>query len=210
MSGMMRRPGANGSDDDQVANPVSDMKLVANYHRIAGEGALRMKLTRHESIDHTFIAQITPDSVGLLHHTNLGDSQIGSTLKLADLDMAGKPLFVEFQNVDYQVTLRLNGKTVLQSSPTDYAPNVDWLNKQWDDKARGRWGEAGIEAEKQTCTLEHISLWRDVYYTNRQYNTSLHATPNTPTTLNAGGVFRHGGQLRRQRRRAVLEPAHPA
>jgi hypothetical protein len=187
----LRRP--NSADDEQV-NQVSDLKLVAYYHRNSGDGPLELKLSRYESLDHTFTARITPDTVSLMHQTNIGTTQIGSTLRLADLGIKpGAPIFVEFMNVDYQVTLRLNGKIVLQSKPADYAPNIDWLQKQWSASKR-RAGEAAIDATNQSCTLDHISLWRDIYYTRPQLRpdsklTFPWASQENPTTLSSGEYF---------------------
>jgi signal peptidase I len=189
----VRRPGPIGSADDERANPVSDLKLACYYQRTAGDGPFRLKLSRHESRDHVFTAEITPDTVRLLHHTDMGDSQIGPTLRLADLGIsAGKPIFIEFQNVDYQVTLRLNRQIVLQSTPADYAPNVDWLKQQWQNEQKGKPGEAGIEAVNQTCSIQHVGLWRDVYYTNRNvFNNEpfKFASPAYPITLGPNEYF---------------------
>jgi signal peptidase I len=182
-----RRP---RSADDERANPVSDLKLVCYYQRQAGDGPLRLTLSRYESRDHHFIAEITSDTVRLRHVTDLGETQIGPTLRLADLGISpGKPIYIEFQNVDYQVTLRLNHQIVLQSTPSDYAPNVDWLMEQWKNQQKGRPGEAAIEAVNQTCSLQHVSLWRDVYYTNRNvYNNEPFKFASPPSTPDAGPI----------------------
>jgi signal peptidase I len=187
-----RRPGPVGSPDDEQAMPVSDLKLSAYYHRNSGDGDLHLILVRHESVDHTFTAEISPDSVRLIHQTNFERAQIGPTLKLADLGIKpGDPIHIEFQNVDYQITLRLNGKDVIQSTPADYAPDVSWLLQQWTDKKHSRPGEAAIEAENQSCTLDHIGLWRDVYYTDRDRGGQpfAFASPSSPITLGPNEYF---------------------
>jgi signal peptidase I len=185
--GMVRRPEAIGSNDDANANPVSDLKLVAFYNRISGKGALSLTLSRSADVDHTFTAEITPDVVRLIHRTSTGE--ITSWQKsLSEVGVRGnKPINIEFLNVDYRVTLRLNGKEAFD--PMDYEPNVAWLMSQYRDGRRGtRSGEAQIEAENQKCTLDHVSLWRDVYYTNRGSN--LHSgTPIAPVQLKQGEYF---------------------
>ena len=185
--GMVRRPEAIGSNDDANANPVSDLKLMAFYNRISGNGALRLELARFADVDHTFTAEITPDVVRLIHRTSTGE--ITSWQKsLSELGVRGdKPINIEFANVDYRVTLRLNGQEAFE--PMDYEPNVAWLMGQYREGRRGpRPGEAQIEAENQKCMLDHVSLWRDVYYTNRGSN--LHSgTPNAPVQLGPGEYF---------------------
>ncbi len=183
--GMMRQPGSV-EHDDEASNAVSDLKLTANYTRTSGSGAFRMTLTRFEDVDHTFTAEITPDKVRLIHRTSSGAI---TTLEksLSELGISGdKPIFAELLNVDYRVTLRLNGRDVFD--PMDYDPNVPWLLDQWRSHARGKSGEAEIEAENQTCKIEHLSLWRDVYYTNRQDGLRT-ATPDNPVELGPKEYF---------------------
>jgi signal peptidase I len=190
----MRRPGSIGSPDDANSNPVSDLKLAANYTRTSGAGAFQMRLSRFDDVDHTFTAEITPDAVRLTHRTSMGAI---TTLRkpLSELGIRGdRPIFVELVNVDYRVTLRLNGHDVFE--PMDYEPNVRWLMEQWRAHRPGgrRPGEAEIEAQNQTCTIEHLSLWRDVYYTNRStrgedLNT---ATPGNPVQLGPREYFTMG------------------
>ncbi|MGD0542367.1 MAG: S26 family signal peptidase [Tepidisphaeraceae bacterium] len=186
--GMIRRPGQVALDDEN-SNAVSDLKLAANYTRTSGSGAFRMRLSRFEDVDHSFTVEVTPDTVSLIHRTSSG--AITSWQKpLSELGIRGdKPIFVEFMNVDYRVTLRLNGREAFE--PMDYDPNIPWLLDQWRGHARGKSGEAEIEAENQTCKIEHLSLWRDVYYTNRSYGREdLHtAGPGNSVQLGAGEYF---------------------
>jgi signal peptidase I len=177
--------------DDERANPVADLKLVVNYQRLSGDGPLRLSLKRQESQDHTFTAEFNTDTVRLLHQTNSGESQIGQTLRLSDLGIrAGESMLIELLNVDYRVTLRINGKDAIVSTAQDYHPNVDWLLEQWNNKRRSKPGEAVIAAANQSCTLNHISLWRDVYYTNRVADSRvLSGSPQAPAELGSGEYF---------------------
>jgi signal peptidase I len=187
-AGMMRQPGSV-EHDDEASNAVSDLKLTANYTRTSGSGAFRMRLSRFEDVDHTFTAEITPDEVRLIHRTSSG-SITSLEKKLSDVGIsADKPIFAELINADYRVTLRLNGHEVFD--PMDYDPNVPWLMDRWQKATRGRSGEAEIEAENQTCKIEHLSLWRDVYYTNRRYVSGelRTATPDNPVKLGPKEYF---------------------
>jgi signal peptidase I len=190
-----RFPSAAGSPDDEGAIAVSDLKLVVNYQRISGDGPLRLKLSRQESVPHTFTAEFNADTIRLLHATNAGESQIGPTLRLSDLGIKpADPIFIEFLNVDYRVTLRVNGKDAIVSTPQDYHPNIDWLMQQFNNQRHGKPGSAVIEAGGQTCSLNHISLWRDVYYTNRlppsQGSRAVNSgSPRSPAELGSGEYF---------------------
>jgi hypothetical protein len=94
------------------------------------------------------------------------------------------PLHVEFSNVDYRVTLRINGRDYLQTTPDQYHPDIphlihrlnEWRNN-WtprrdpmamqallDDNPFGL-PSIEITGAKQKCGIAHLSLWRDVYYT---------------------------------------------
>jgi signal peptidase I len=188
-----RRPEpAGGSYDDENANPVSDLKLTAYYQRHSGDGALRLQLTKTVDVTHTFTAQIEPDGVRLIHQTN--DFEVADQHKsFAELGISpNQPIMIDFENVDYRVTLRLNGKDAFE--PLAYAPNINWLMDQYHNHPRGRRaGEATIEAEHQQCTLDHVGLWRDVFYTNRSGGMTLHsATPDDPVKLGKGEFFTMG------------------
>jgi hypothetical protein len=186
--GMFRRPGAVGSPDDDNANPVSDLKLSAYYTRISGDGPFRLIVSRSTDVDHTFSAEIARDGIHLIHRTSSGEiSTMDKTFAEAGIN-PDKPMYVELSNVDYRVTLRINGNDVF-AKPMDYEPNVDWLLDQYHNHPRNRkFPDARIEAENQKCTLAHISLYRDVYYTNR--GNALHTgTPDNPVVLNPGEYF---------------------
>ena len=185
---MWRRPGAIGSPDDEYANPVSDLKLSAYYTRTSGDGPFRLVLSRSVDVDHTFTAELTRDGVHLIHRTSSGEVNTwDKTYPEAGLN-PDKPMFVELVNVDYRATLRINGNEVFH---VDYAPNVDWLLDQYRNHPRmhDKFPEARIEAENQTCTLDHISLYRDVYYTNRGFGGLHTGTPDNPVTLAKGEYF---------------------
>jgi signal peptidase I len=190
-TGMTRRPNsASGSADDEYFNAVSDLKLSAYYTRNSGNGPLRLMLSKFEDMDHTFTAELSPTGVRLIHQTNSGQNDTMSKT-FAELGIAAdKPMFIEFVNSDYRVTLKLNGKQVFE--PLDYPPNVEWLKSQWrlGPGRHGRPGEAAIEADSQSCSIAHLSLWRSVYYLNRRGNNDLYsATPGNPVVLKPHEFF---------------------
>ena len=119
-------------------------------------------------------------------------------------------MHVEFSNVDYRVTLRIDGRDVLQTTEKDYAPDIGDLQLRQEEWQRygqypGRFGgtpsrhsppfpppKVSITAKQQACEISHLSLWRDVYYTpilagNR--NSLLHwGNPQTQPNGNGGPI----------------------
>ena len=158
-------PGAGESYEHRglvARNNVSDLKLSLFYQRLGGDGPLRLRLTK---LDRTFTAELTPGKVRLLGAPeNGGDAtEIGA----APLPADGHPLHVEFMNVDYRVTVRVNGRDLLSTTPEQYRPDMGRLIDAWRRNHPLPRPEVRIGAEAQACTLSHVSLWRDVYYTNR-------------------------------------------
>jgi hypothetical protein len=121
-------------------------------------------------LDREFTATIQGDTASL----SMADTKTGQTTPIA-LDVpltpsGSRPRQIEFTNVDYCVTLWIDGKAVIQTTPEQYAPDVSELLEAFgrdEDLPKPR---VEIVADRQTCRLSHISLWRDVYYINRDQN----------------------------------------
>src|SRR5205085_3418872 len=176
---------------------VNDLKIQFAYDRKSGDGPLRTSLTKRSD---TFVAEFMPNIARLFHLTAGGEQrQIGP-----DIMLDGSPVNVEFQNVDYQVTLRLNGRDVIQTTPDDYRPDVqevlnlytEYMHRADDSKRpeeiRRTFGVPRVElsAQRQTCDIAHLSLWRDVYYTPTfdDYTTRLRqGSPEHPIKILARG-----------------------
>ena len=168
-------------------NNVSDVKLSLFYERRRGGGPLRLELTK---LGQTFTAELTPGKVRLLRQSEEG-GQGPTELAAADLPDAGtRPLRVEFMNVDYRVSLRIDGREVVATTPDQYRPDVDALLQAWRRKQPLPKPKVRVGAESQACALSHVSLWRDVYYTNYDYES--YATdikwgiPTRPVKLGPG------------------------
>jgi signal peptidase I len=153
---------------DQAAGPdsygfrphnVSDLKLSVVYDRQSGDGPFKLMLTKRQE---TFTAEFTPAKVTLYQDDGSAHSVIGS----ADLPGGHRAYKIDFTNVDYQVTLRVDGRTVIQSTPQQYNPDVAGLLKEYQDQEPEPRPAIRIEASNQRCDLSHVGLWRDVYYIN--------------------------------------------
>ena len=178
---------------DAFRSTAADLKLCTFYQRTSGAGSLKLRLSKR---DHEFTAEISADSVTLWHkHPDGSMTADAGPVKLADLGLKSTdPLWLEFMNVTYQVTLRINGKEVLQTTPTEYAPDVDELLREYRGLAAPpvRGGpEISIAAANLTCSLAHVSLWRDIYYTNSSPDGGLTwARPSQPVHLHRRGEAR--------------------
>lgn len=177
-----------GSDD-----PVSDLKLSLLYQRTNGNGPLKLLLSKR---DHAFTAEITPQTATLWHTRPDGTTTADAgPVKLADLGIgATAPLAIEFSNVDYQVTLRVNGKDVLETTDAEYSPDVDELREEFRDITlsvqRNVPPRIEISAGDQACDVTHLELWHNIYYTNR---TLRWASPTNPVHLHHRGDAREDG-----------------
>jgi hypothetical protein len=162
---------------------VSDLKLKLFYQRKAGDGPLRLEMTKG---DDAFIAEFTPGLVRLLRYTDHTETVLGRY----EWTAPSWPAEVEFSNVDYRVSVRIDDEEVLASTPQQYAPNVaELLADHEAGKPRQR-PKVSITAGKQVATLQHVSLWRDVYYTNRDPRNRLYwGTPESPVDLGPDEYF---------------------
>jgi signal peptidase I len=142
---------------------VSDVKLTFFYRRTEGSGPLRAQLTKR---DRTFIAEITPKKASLLERGANGSETL---LQSADIrDPGPRPVRVEFSNVDYRVTLRIDDRDVLRTTRQQYAPDIHKLLDAFDRKEEAPKAQVCLAAANQACEISHLSLWRDAYYMNRK------------------------------------------
>ena len=170
---------------------VSDVKLELSYQRVSGQGPLDLMLKKR---GHEFTVELSSDSVTLLHSRPGGKTTTDAgPIKLSDIGVsAGGPVWVQFANVDYRVSLRLNGKEVLATTPEQYSPDVERLRQEYDDRLTPPRPRIEITAADQTCALSHIGLWRDIFYTNGSEG-MIYAMPRNPVHLHHAGEKREDG-----------------
>ena len=150
----------NNSDATPPEANVSDLKLAFTYRRESGEGPLTASLSK---LDRTFLARIDPDHVTLQSRINGTTTDLGT----ANVSLGSGEHRIELLNVDYQVTLRVDGRDLVQTTPAQYAPDVPALLRAFDRHETLPKPMIRIDASAQTCTLTHVGLWRDIYYGNR-------------------------------------------
>lgn len=138
-------------------NLVGDLKLQFFYDRKAGDGPLRLTLSKRGQ---NFVAEIGKTSARLLLAG--ADGQMQELIPAKEFSARNGPMSVEFSSADYQVTLRINDRNVLQTTPQQYAPNMSSLLANTGPDAPAP--QVRISAENQQAALSHVSLWRDIYY----------------------------------------------
>jgi len=152
-----------------IFNSVSDLRLRCVYRRAAGDGAFRMQLSKRED---QFTAEFTRGKVALIRG-KVG-AAAGSTGGIvwrmerdaAELDGAN-PVVLELTNVEYRVCVRINGRQILATDDQQYHPDVPQLLREYRLREPAEYkATVRIEAARQRCAIEHLSLWRDVYYIN--------------------------------------------
>jgi signal peptidase I len=172
---------------------VTDLRLCFSYERQSGDGPLRARLTK---LQHEFVLEILPDRVRLLHEvTGKPAEEIAAAKVIAPPAAGGAPLRVDFANVDYHVTVRLNGEVAFETS---YSPGVEEMTqliRQGDRGERQAPPSVAIEAERQRSAVSHVSLWRDVYYTTPSgtngewHNSGPGGKPSNSTRLGPDEYF---------------------
>lgn len=137
---------------------VTDLKLSMYYRRSEGDGPLTLKMTKGDDV---FAIHLSAGAAELTRKTGDDDEVVLQRDASVPELHRGEPIELEFQNVDYRASLRLNGRDVLSA---DYEPDIQHL------LATGRSPQPApqvtIVAERQTCTIEHLHLSRDIYYLN--------------------------------------------
>ncbi len=141
---------------------VSDVRLSFFYQRTSGEGPIRASISK---IDHTFIAEITASKATLIQRVKGAESVLGSVPISTDTSRAVR---VDLINCDYQVTLRIDDKDVIQTTPQQYHPDIQSLFEAFKNRQQMEKPEIRISAANQRCAISHVSLWRDIYYMNRR------------------------------------------
>ena len=145
-------------------NNVSDLRLSFYYRREAGDGPLTLVMSK---LDQEFSARLTPEGAQLLMRRDDQDAvPIGDVVPLSL--RAGCAAHVELVNADYQVELRIDGRLVARTTRDQYRPDIPRLMTAAEKHEREPRPRVQIVAERQRATLSHVSLWRDVYYLNRE------------------------------------------
>ncbi len=153
------RVGYNIHDGGEVSG-VTDLRLRFVFARTGGEGALLLKLPKRER---SCWAELSSDGALRLYET--GGEQPFDEEPLAARTLppfeVGQPVVVDFQDVDYRVSLTINGEELLATTPEQFSPDIAALRLMATGVDPG---EIEIFAGGMSVELGHVVTERDVYY----------------------------------------------
>ncbi len=153
------RVGYNIRDRGEMSG-VTDLRLRFVFTRTAGEGALLLKLPKQER---SFWAELGSDGALRLYETDGGLPSGEKPLVARPLPPfeVGQPVVVDFQDVDYCVSLTINGERLLSTTPEQFSPDITALRLAATGVDPG---EIEIFAGGMSVELGHVVAERDVYY----------------------------------------------
>ena len=166
--------------------PVSDLKISCFVDEIKDDAALQLQLQKGDIL---FTAELKRGQVRLVKQV-AGNETI--ELAKAPATLGDRPAKVEFENVDYRVALRIDGKNVLVTTPLQYAPDLKKIVEDTNANRRGPYGAAMINARNGKIELSHVQLWRDVYYRDMDpqvLRATTHRFPERVVTLSNSDYF---------------------
>ncbi len=164
--------------------PVTDLDLRLTYQRTAGTGPFTAALTKR---DDTFTAELTPTTATLYHDVGGKRTVVGHPFSLP---AGAAPVRVELSDASYHALLWVNGTVVAQTTTAEYAPDARALYLECQSDVPAPYPKVSIRADDQQASVRHLSLWRDVYYYNRnppnQQQLKWAVPANAPAAFPAG------------------------
>lgn len=161
---------------------VTDHRLRFVLIPEQGDGLLRVVLRKLED---TFAATFRADGTVLLSMFR-DDDPTDRAKPLAQASIGAfrhqQPIEIEMRNVDYRVSVRVNGREVLATTDENYAPPglalVDGANRgpRWNPET----AEIAMVAERLRFKVIHIVLERDVYYRSSSIEPGSRDDQNNP------------------------------
>ncbi|MBI4578745.1 MAG: hypothetical protein HY718_03530, partial [Planctomycetes bacterium] len=156
----------NGQHPAQQRLPVGDLRLAFTWFPDAGDGGLVLEMNRDRDL---FTARIRMDGTVQVDHL-AGAAKVPVALGTGPVKLdpfaLGRAVEVEFVNVDFRVSLTIDGREVVASTDKQYAPNLaELLSRDTENRPDQTVPSAvKIGAYRLQCRLDHVELDRDVYY----------------------------------------------
>lgn len=155
-----------GASHSAAERLVGDIRLRFVWLPENGDGGLILRMNRDRDF---FTAEIGIDGqIRLVHngsHLDLpGHRQVIGEADLGSL-ASRNAVSVEFINVDFRVSIRIDGREVLATSDQQYKPDLPYLLEA--DRRGGvtmQPSQVRIGAKNLSGRLRHLAIERDVYY----------------------------------------------
>lgn len=176
------QPDALGRPNLSRVEVVQDVLLKLHYERTGGDGALEVEMAKYGQV---FTARLERGRGQLL--------RAGTVLN--EFALPAGPMTVEMENLDYRVTVRINGQVMAQTddstdSPRGYGPDMQRLLSDYHLREPRPRPSLAIRAAGQQCRLSHVSIWRDVHYKNVLPGSGIvWGTPDQPIELGGEEYF---------------------
>lgn len=159
------------SNRPDEGGPVGDIRLRFMWLPDEGNGSIHIEANR--DLD-TFACEIRHDgfvSIEQLRSDLPGGKQLIGQGQLPEPFAHGRAVPIEFVNVDFRVSVKIDGQEVLASTPQQYRPDLRHaLQISQDPERRIRPTQVQIAASSQRCRLRHVLLQRDVHYRSVHQN----------------------------------------
>lgn len=126
-----------------------------------GDGHVSATLARRED---EFTARI--DGNGRVTLTHRAGKLPARTIDTAAIDAfePGRSLLVEYEILDYRVCLRIDGREVVSTSDSEYAPDLAALRGALRGEDASAAARVSIAARGLPLTIQHLAVHRDVFY----------------------------------------------
>ncbi len=159
------------NEDKGRESGVTDVRLRFVCTWSGGNGTLDLQLPKRER---SFWAELSTDGTLRLYETAGDRPTVEKPLsanKLPSLE-PGQSIVVDFQNVDYHVSLRINGELLLETTAEQFSPDIAALREL---DCSSDTGEIQIWACGASVELAHVVTERDVHYRSPERRVAHHA-----------------------------------
>ncbi|MCA9203037.1 MAG: hypothetical protein KDA59_08320, partial [Planctomycetales bacterium] len=148
---------------------VGDLALEGEIDVKSTEGYLLVNFVE-AGVNHTVRINVADGTVEMTRNDGAGefdsaaDSGNGANIRKGSTSIRGAGSYtIRFANVDDQLWLWVDGKLVEFDGPTTFVADQD-QNPKWSPQDPGDLAPAGIGASGLSVELNHLRIWRDIYY----------------------------------------------
>lgn len=153
---------AGGNYDRSGFATVRDVCMRCVLLPKGGDGYLQVYIGKRENM---FAITLSADgTVVLSRDRGAAPASVVARSKVPPLE-PGRPVRLEVRDVDYRVSLWVDGEEVLHTTDADYAPRIEELLAESGlDRKQSRGATIAIGAADLEGELWHVVIERDVYY----------------------------------------------